>query len=99
MTGFVEDRITIWYARKNSLEQTLVYEVRVQVELGHRQLGWSMTMLPGQIVPIHLLAINQQLILIAGENELLIDSSGLQREFPLQFQEGVSEQGEKELEG
>jgi len=58
-----------------------------------------MTMLPGQIVPIHLLDINQQIILIAGENELLIDSSGLQRTIPIQFQEETSDQTEMWPEG
>jgi hypothetical protein len=64
------DRITIRCAKKHTIAYPLLFEVRVQVELSHRQLAWSMTMLPGQTVPIHLLDISQQVILIAGESEL-----------------------------
>jgi hypothetical protein len=94
MNHFTADRITIWCAKKHTLEQSLVFEVRVQVELSHRQLAWSMTMLPGQIAPIQLLDISQQVVLIAGESELLIDSSGLDRSFPIQFYEETSDQHE-----
>lgn len=99
MNDVSADRITIRCMKKYTLEQLLVFEVRVQVELGHRQLAWSMTMLPDQIVPIQLLDINQQIILIAGENDLLIDSSGLQRTIPIQFQEETSDQTEMWPEG
>jgi hypothetical protein len=94
MSDFSADRITIWCAKKHTSAYPLLFEVRVQVELSHRQLAWSMTMLPGQIVPIRLLDIHQQIILIAGENELLIDSSGLDRAFTLQFHEETSDQHE-----
>jgi hypothetical protein len=67
MNHFTAARITIWCAKKHTLEQSLVFEVRVQVELSHRQLAWSMTMLPGQIAPIQLLDISQQVVLIAGK--------------------------------
>jgi hypothetical protein len=94
MSDFLADRITIRCVKKHTIVYPLLFEVRVQVELGHRQLAWSMTMLPGQTVPIQLLDINQQIILITGENELLIDSSGLQRTIPIQFQEETSDQTE-----
>src|SRR6266699_4317574 len=99
MSDCSADQIAIRYAKKTTILYPLLCEVRVQVELGHRQLAWSMTMLPGQIVPIQLLDINQQIILIAGENELLIDSSGLQRTIPIQFQEETSDQTEMWPEG
>jgi hypothetical protein len=99
MSDFSADRITIWCAKKHTIAYPLSFEVRVQVELGHRQLAWSMTMLPGQIVPIRLLDINQKVVLIAGENELLIDSSGLDRSIPIQFQEVTSDQTEAWPEG
>jgi hypothetical protein len=66
MSDVSADRITIWCAKKHTILYPLLFEVRVQVELGHRQLAWSMTMLPGQIVPIQLFDINQKIILIAG---------------------------------
>jgi hypothetical protein len=94
MSDFSADRITIWCAKKQSIEQSLFFEVRVQAELATRQVAWSMIMLPGQTVPIQLLDISQQVILIAGESELLIDSSGLDRTFTLQFQEETSDQHE-----
>jgi hypothetical protein len=94
MSDVSADRIAIWCAKKHTIAYPLFFEVRVQVELSHRQLAWSMTMLPGQSVPIHLLDINQQIILIAGENELLIDSSGLHRTIPIHFQEESSDQTE-----
>ena len=94
MTDYSADRIAIWCAKKHTIAYPLSFEVRVQVELGHRQLGWSMSMLPGQIVPIHLLDINQKAVLIAGESELLIDSSGLDRTIPIHFQEETSDQTE-----
>ncbi len=99
MSSVSADRITIRCTKKHTIAYPLLFEVRVQVELGHRQLAWSMTMLPGQTVPIQLLDINQQIILIAGENELLIDSSGLQRTIPIQFQEETSDQTEMWPEG
>jgi len=94
MSDVSADRIAIWYVKKHTIAYPLSFEVRVQVELGNRQLAWSMTMLPGQIVPIHLLDSNQQLILISGENELMIDSSGLDRAIPIHFQEEMSDQTE-----
>jgi hypothetical protein len=86
MSNFSADRITIRCAKKHTIACPLLFEVRVQVELSHRQVAWSMTILPGQIVPIHLLDISQQVVLIASESELLIDSSGLDRAFPIQFE-------------
>ena len=56
-------------------------------------------MLPGQTVPIQLLDISQQVVLIAGESELLIDSSGLSQSIPIQFQEVKSDQTETWSEG
>jgi len=38
------------------------------------------------------LDINQKVVLIAGENELLIDSSGLDRTIPIYFQGETSDQ-------
>jgi hypothetical protein len=86
MSDYAADRIAIRCAKKHTIAYPLLFEIGVQVELGHRHLAWSMTMLPGQTVPIQLLDINQKIILIASENELLIDSSGLDRAFPIQFE-------------
>ena len=94
MSDFSADRITIRCAKKHTIADPLLFEVRVQVELADRQVAWSMIMLPGQIVPIHLPDIAQRVILIASESELLIDSSGLDRAFPIQFQEVTSDQAE-----
>jgi hypothetical protein len=54
----------------------------------------AMIMIPGQTVPIQLLDISQQVVLIAGESELLIDSSDLDRAIPIHFQEETSDQTE-----
>jgi|GraSoiStandDraft_32_1057276.scaffolds.fasta_scaffold872642_2 hypothetical protein len=94
MSDCSADRITIRCAKKHTIADPLLFEVRVQVELADRQVAWSMIMLPGQIVPIHLPDIVQRVILIASESELLIDSSGLDRAFPIQFQEVTSDQAE-----
>jgi hypothetical protein len=99
MSDFSADRIAIWCAKKHTIVYPLFFEVRVQVELSHRQLGWSMTMLPSQIVPIRLLDINQKAVLIASESELLIDSSGLDRAIPIHFQEETLDQIETWPEG
>jgi hypothetical protein len=40
MSDFSTDRITIWCAKKHTIAYPLFFEVRVQVELSHRQLAW-----------------------------------------------------------
>ncbi len=54
------DRITIRCAKKHTIAYPLFFEVGVQVELSHRQLAWSMAMLPGSNLAtegLHILAV------------------------------------------
>lgn len=53
-----------------------------------------MDVLPGMRVPIHLDS-DQQLILIAHDQELLVDSSGMDRTFPIQVEEEALNQAEE----
>jgi hypothetical protein len=54
-----------------------------------------MDVLPGMRVPIHLDS-DQQLILIAHNNqELLVDSSGMDRTFPIRVEEETLNQAEE----
>jgi hypothetical protein len=94
MTNLASDRVIIRFTKKQTLEYLLCFEVRVQVELGDHRVVWMMDMLPGMRVPIHLGA-DQQLILIAHEQELLLASSGMDRTFPIQVQEDALNQVEK----
>jgi hypothetical protein len=72
--------------KKQTLECPLYFEVRLQVDLGGHQVVWTMDVLPRMLVPIHLDS-DQQLILIAHHHELLVDSSGMDRTFPIQVEE------------
>ncbi len=80
------DEITIHFVQKHSFEHLLSFEVRVLVTLGGHQVEWTMDMMPGMRVPIHL-DRDQQLILIAHDQELLVDSSGVDRALPIQIHE------------
>jgi hypothetical protein len=88
------DGIAIQFAKKQSFVYPLGFEVRVQVELGGHELVWTMDVLPGMRVPI-CLDQNQRLILIAHDQELLVDSSGMDRTFPIQVQEAALNQTEE----
>ncbi len=77
------DGITIQFANKQTFAYPLCIEVRVQVEL----------VLPGMRVPIRL-DQDQQLILIAHDQDLLVDSSGMDRTFPIQVREEALNQTE-----
>ncbi len=86
--------ITIQFAEKQTFAYPLRFEVRVQIEVGGHQVVWTMDVLPGMRVPIHL-DQDQQLILIAHEQDLLVDSSGMDRTFPLQVREAALNQTEE----
>jgi hypothetical protein len=88
------DGITIQFAKKQTFAYPLRFEVRVQVELGDHQVVWTMDVLPGMRVPIRL-DQDQQLILIAHDQDLLVDSSGMDRTFPIQVQEEALNQTEE----
>ena len=94
MTHPASDRMIIRFTKKQALESQLHFEVRVQIDLGGRQVAWTMDVLPGMWVPIHLDS-NQQLILIAHDQELLVDSSGMGRAFPVQVEEEALNQAEE----
>jgi hypothetical protein len=53
-----------------------------------------MDVLPGMRVPIRL-DQDRQLILIAHDQDLLVDSSGMDRTFPIQIREEVLNQTEE----
>jgi hypothetical protein len=88
------DSIPIQFANKQTFACPLCLEVRVQVELGGHQVVWTMDVLPGMRVPIRL-DQDQQLILIAHGQDLLVDSSGMDRTFPLQIREEALNQTEE----
>ena len=79
-------RITIRSTKRQTHEHPISFEVHVQVEQDSHQLAWTMTMLLGTRVHI-LLDSDQRVVLIADAQELLIDSSGLERAFLIQVQE------------
>ncbi len=83
MTNSAVERMIIRITKKQTLECPLYFEVRVQVDLGGHQVGWTRDVLPRMLVPIHLDS-DQQLLLIAHHQELLVDSSGMDRTFSLQ---------------
>ena len=88
------DGITIQCANNQTFAYPLCIEVRVRVELGGHQVVWTMDVLPGMRVPIRL-DQDQQLILIAHDQDLLVDGSGTDRTFPLQVREAVLNQTEE----
>jgi len=92
--GTGPDGITIQCANKQTFAYPLCIEVRVQVELGGHQVVWTMDVLPGMRVSIRL-DQDQQLILIAHDQDLLVDSSGMERTFPIQVQEEALNQTEE----
>ena len=85
--------ITIQFAKKQTFAYPLRFEVRVQVDLGGHQVAWTMDVLPGMRVPI-CLDQDQRLILIAHNQDLLVDSSGMDRTFPIQIGEAALNQTE-----
>jgi hypothetical protein len=93
-TNPASDRLIIGITKKKTHEYPLCFEVRVHVELGGHLVSWTMDMLPGRRVSIHLDS-NHQLILIAHDQEPLVDSSGMNRKFPLQVQEEALSQAEE----
>jgi hypothetical protein len=94
MTNLASDRLIIRTTKKQTFECPLCFEVRIHVELGGHQLVWTMAVLRGMRIPIHL-DLDQQLILIAHDQELLVDSSGMDRTFPIQVQEEILNQAEE----
>jgi len=94
MTNPASDRLIIRFVKKQTFECPLCFEVCVQVELDGRQVVWTMDVLPGMRVPIHLDS-DQQLILIAHGQELLVDSSRMDRTFPIQVREEALNQTEE----
>src|SRR5258708_26671885 len=88
------DGITSQCAKKQTFASPLCIAVRVQVELGGHQMVWTMDVLPGMRVPIRL-DQDQQLILIAHDQDLLVDSSGMDRTFPIQVREEALNQTEE----
>ena len=62
--------------------------------MGGHQVAWTMDVVPGMRVLI-LLDQDEQLILIAHDQELLVDRSGMDRTFPLQVQEEALNQAEE----
>lgn len=94
MTNSASDRMIIRFTKKQILESPLRFEVRVQVDLGGHQVAWTMDVLPGMRVLIHLDS-DQQLILIAHDQELLVDSSGMDRTFPIQVEEEALNEAEE----
>jgi hypothetical protein len=87
------DGIIIQFAKNQTFAYPQCIEVRVQVELGGHQMVWTMDVLPGMRVPIRL-DQEQQLILIAHDQDLLVDSSRMDRTFPLQVREAALNQTE-----
>jgi hypothetical protein len=94
MTNAAWERMIIRMTRKQTLECPLYFEVRLQVDLGGPQVGWTMDLVPRMRVPIPLDS-DQQLLLIAHNQELLVDSSGMERTFPLQGEEEPLNQAEE----
>jgi len=94
MTNTASNRLIIRITKKKTLECPLSFEVRIQVELGGHRVTWTMDVLLGMRVPIHLDS-DQRLILIAHDQELLVDSSGMGRTFPIQVQEVALNQAEE----
>src|SRR5207302_10401738 len=94
MTNSALDRMIIRFKNKEILECPLYFEVRVQIELGGHQVIWTMDVLPGKRNPLPLDS-DQQLILIAHGQELLVDSSWMDRTFPIQVQEEALNQAEE----
>jgi hypothetical protein len=86
--------IAIQFAKKQAFAYPLRFEVRVQVEVGGHRVVWTMDVLPGMRVPIRL-DQDQQLILIAHDQDLLVDSSGMDRTFPTQVREVALNQTEE----
>jgi hypothetical protein len=79
-------RITIRSTKRQTHEHSSSFEVHVEVEQDRHQVAWTMTMVPGTRVPIQLDS-DQRVVLIADAQELLIDSSGLERAFLIQVLE------------
>ena len=80
--------ITIRSAKRQaeSTGQTPSFEVLVRVQVDNHQVAWTMTLLPGTQVPIQI-DESQEVILIAHEQELLVDSSGLDKSIPVYLED------------
>ncbi len=83
-----QDEISIHVAQKHSFEHPLYFKVRVLVTWGGHRIEWTMDMLPGMQAPIQL-DHDQQLVLIAHGQDLLVDSRGMERAFPIEVHEEV----------
>ena len=88
------DGITIQFVKKQTFACPLRFEVRVRVQLGGHEVGWMMDVLPGMRVPIYLDS-DQQLVLIAHGQDLLVGSSGIDRTVPIRVQEEALNQTEE----
>ncbi len=77
-------------------KQTCACPLRLEVRV-HRpgyQVAWTMDVLPGMPVPIHLDS-DQQLILLAHDQDPLVGSSWMDRTFPTQVQQEALNQAEE----
>ena len=80
--------ITIRSAKQptETAEQLPSFEVTVRVQVGNNQVAWTMTMVPGARVPIEIDA-RQKVILLVHEQELFVDSSGLDKSIPVHLEQ------------
>lgn len=74
-------------------EQLPSFDVHVRVQAGNHQVAWTMAMMPGARVPIRL-DESQEVILLIHEQELFVDSSGLDKTTPVHLAEGDPEKRE-----
>jgi hypothetical protein len=81
-----QNEISIHVAQKHSFQHPLSFEGRVLATLGGHLIAWTMDMLPGTRVPIQL-EQDQRLILIAHDQDLLLDSRGMHKAFPIHKRE------------
>ncbi len=81
-------------SQKKSFEHPLYFEVCVLVTQSGHHVEWTMDILPGTRVPIQL-DHNQRFILIAYDQDLLIECSGMDRAFPIADQEEALNQTEE----
>ena len=75
-------------------EQLPSFEVDVLVQMDNHQAAWTMTLLPGARVPIRF-DESQEVILIAHE-QLLVDSSGLDKSTPVHLEHEDPEHQERD---
>lgn len=82
----VPDGITISFTRQQIHEFSIFFMVRIQVSLGGHRVSWDTTMASGATVLIELDS-TQKLTLLVREDELLVDSSQVARDFPVTLEE------------